>query len=121
MHTVLCASLRIHARRYLAAAIAVTACVAFVVVIGVLAAGARSGLVNGTGAPYRAADHVVSPAVWPGSRMDLDEVIAFAERQGENAAAIGRGSPPPQVNGRALSRLTVAPIARSPSCAGRSS
>jgi putative ABC transport system permease protein len=90
MRTVFLASLRIHARRYVAAAIAVTASVAFVVVIGVLTAGARSGLTDGTGSPYRNADHVISPAMWPGSQMDLDEVIAFTERHGENAAAIER-------------------------------
>ncbi len=114
MRTVLLASLRTHTRRYVAAAIAVTASVAFVVAIGVLAAGAKSGLTDGTGSPYRNADHVVSPALWPGSQMDLDEVIAFAERHGENAAAIGRGSPPAHLDGRPLSRVVVAPIARSP-------
>jgi putative ABC transport system permease protein len=114
MRTVFLTSLRTHTRRYVAAAIAVTASVAFVVVIGVLSAGAKSGLTDGTGSPYRNADHVVSPAVWPGSPMDLDEVIAFTERHGENAAAIGRGSPPAHLDGRPLSRLLVAPIARSP-------
>jgi putative ABC transport system permease protein len=77
MRTVFRASLRTHARRYVAASVAVIASVAFIVAIGVLAAGARSGLVDGTGSPYRNADHVVSPAVWPGPQMDLDEVIAF--------------------------------------------
>ncbi|TWF78842.1 putative ABC transport system permease protein [Pseudonocardia hierapolitana] len=114
MRTVLLASLRIHVRRYVAAGIAVIASVAFVVVIGVLTAGAKSGLVDGTGSPFRNADHVVSPAVWPGSQMDRDEVIAFTERHGENAAAIGRGRPPAHVDGRPLSRILVAPIASSP-------
>ena len=114
MRTVFRASLRTHTRRYVAAAIAVVASVAFVVAIGVLAAGARSGLTDSTGAPYRGADHVISPAIWPGPQMDLDEVIAFTERHGENAAAIGRASPPAHLDGRPLSRITVAPIATPP-------
>jgi putative ABC transport system permease protein len=114
MRTVLLASLCIHARRYVAAAIAVTVSVAFVVAVGVLTAGAKSGLVDGAGSPFRNADHVISPAIWPGPQMDLDEVIAFTERHGENAAAIGRGSLPAHLDGRPLSRLLVAPIATSP-------
>jgi putative ABC transport system permease protein len=101
-------------RRYVAAALAVIVSVAFIVVVGVLAAGAKSGLVDGTGSPYRNADHVVSPAVWPGTPMDLGEVIAFAERHGANAAAIGRGSLPAHLDGRPFSTILVAPIAASP-------
>ena len=59
MRTVFLASLRTHARRYVAAAIAVIASVAFVVVIGVLTSGARAGLMDNAGAPYRGADYVV--------------------------------------------------------------
>ncbi|MHA6621896.1 ABC transporter permease [Pseudonocardia sp. DLS-67] len=116
MRTVFLASLRTNARRYVAAAIAVIASVAFVVVIGVLTAGARSGLMAGDGAPFRNADHVVSPAGWPAAQMDLEEVIAFADRQ-RDAAAIGRGSPPAQLADRPLSEArtwTVGPIATSP-------
>jgi putative ABC transport system permease protein len=51
MRTVLLASLRVHARRYVAAAVAVTASVAFVVVIGVLTAGARAGIMENDRAP----------------------------------------------------------------------
>ncbi|MEV0590491.1 ABC transporter permease [Nonomuraea cavernae] len=113
MRTVFLASLRTHIRRYVAAAIAVTVGVAFVVVVGVLTSGAHSGLMDGLGAPYRNADQVVSPAGWPSSELDSEAVIAFAERHGENASAIGRAALPARAGGRRLSETTVGPIATS--------
>jgi len=103
MRTVLLASLRIHLRRYVAAAVAVVVGVAFVVVIGVLTSAARAGLMDGFGAPYRNADHVVS-------RMRLDDTIALTERLGANAAPIGRAELPVRTDGGALSAV-VGPIA----------
>ncbi|WP_433424730.1 ABC transporter permease [Microtetraspora malaysiensis] len=113
MRTVFLASLRTHIRRYVAAAIAVIVGVAFVVVVGVLTSGAVSGLMNGLGAPYRNADHVVSPVGWPSSELDREVVIAFAERHGENAFAIGRAMLPARAGGRRLSETAVGPIATS--------
>ncbi|MDP9869218.1 MULTISPECIES: ABC transporter permease [Streptosporangium] len=113
MRTVFLASLRIHIRRYVAAAIAVTVAVTFAVVVGVLTSGARSGLMDGLGAPYRNADHVVSPAGWPSAELDAEAVIAFAERHGENASAIGRATLPARAGGRRLSGTTVGPITTS--------
>lgn len=107
MHTVFLASLRTHIRRYVAAAIAVIIAVAFVVVVGVLTSGARSGLMDGLGAPYRNADDVVSG-------LDTKAAIAVAERLGENASAIGRAMLPLRAGSRLLSKNgAVGPIATS--------
>ncbi|MFI6316956.1 ABC transporter permease [Nonomuraea sp. NPDC050556] len=113
MNTVFLASLRIHARRYVAAAIAVVVAVSFVVVVGVLTAGAQTGLMDGLGVPYRNADHVVSPVGWPSFELDTKDVIAYAERHGQNASAIGRATLPARAGGRLLSETTVGPIAPS--------
>ncbi|MBB2743342.1 UNVERIFIED_ORG: putative ABC transport system permease protein [Microbispora rosea subsp. rosea] len=113
MRTVFLASLRTHIRRYVAAAIAVSVAVAFVVVVGVLTSGARSGLMDGLGAPYRNADHVVSAATWPSSELNPKAAIAYTERHGENAAPTGRATLPARANGRRLSETTVGPISTS--------
>ncbi|TXK40051.1 ABC transporter permease [Nonomuraea sp. C10] len=114
MRAVFLASLRTYSRRYVAAAVAVTVAVAFVVVVGMLSSGARSGLMDGLGAPYRNAEHVVSPEGWPSSELDPEAVIAFTERHGENASAIGRATLPAHAGSRKLSdTTTVGPIATS--------
>lgn len=113
MNTVFLASLRIHARRYVAAAIAVVVAVSFVVVVGVLTAGAQTGLMDGLGVPYRNADHVVSPVGWPSFELDTKDVIAYAERHGQNASAIGRAAVSARAGSRLLSETTVGPIAAS--------
>lgn len=59
MRTVLLASLRVHARRYVAALLAVAIGVAFVVVTAALSSAARDGLVAGLDEPYAGADVVV--------------------------------------------------------------
>ncbi|RSN11557.1 ABC transporter permease [Nonomuraea sp. WAC 01424] len=115
MRTVFLASLRTHIRRYVAAAIAVAVAVALVVVVGVLTSGAQRGLMDGLGAPYRNADHVVSAAVWPASELNAKAAIAFTEQHGENAAATGRATLPVRANGRQLTGTTVGPIATSES------
>src|SRR5690606_29730588 len=84
--------------------------VAFVVVVGVLTAGARAALIERLGAPYRNADLVVSPVGWPASHMKPEDVIAFAERLGENASAIGRASLPLRAGGRRIPEAGVGPI-----------
>ncbi|GAA1254712.1 FtsX-like permease family protein [Pseudonocardia aurantiaca] len=126
MRTVLRASLRIHARRYVAAAIVVIASVAFVVVIGVLTSGARAGLMEKSGAPYRGADYVVDapvdgpqrgPSCCPGT-LDTSDAIALVERLGENASGLGRVDLPahreggaPLGSGDFRGETTVGPIA----------
>lgn len=106
MNTVFLASLRTHIRRYLAAAIAIIVGVAFVVVVGVLTAGARSGIMDGFGAPFRNADHVVS-------ELGTKDAVALAERHGENAAAIGRALLMMRVGDRPFPETAVGPIATS--------
>lgn len=99
MRTVFLASLRTHVRRYVAAAVAVVVSVAFVVVTGVLTAGARSGVMNGDGSPYRNADHVLAAdpeAVFDPATRPYDDVlptsaaIALVDRLGRNASGLGR-------------------------------
>ena len=60
MRTVLLASVRIHARRYLAAVLAVALGTAFVVVIGMVSAAARDGVARNVALPYRGATTVVT-------------------------------------------------------------
>ncbi|NUT44783.1 MAG: FtsX-like permease family protein [Thermoactinospora sp.] len=104
MRTVLLASLRVHVRRYVAAAIAVVVGVAFVVVVGVLTSGARSGLMDGFGAPYRDADHVVSG-------LGAGEAIVLADRHGPNASPIGRAMLPMRAGDRLFPDTAVGPVA----------
>lgn len=61
MRTVLLASMRHHARRYVAASLAVVIGVAFVVVTGMLTDATRAGLTGGVGAPVAGVDRVVTP------------------------------------------------------------
>ncbi|WP_214401900.1 FtsX-like permease family protein [Pseudonocardia lacus] len=121
MRTVLLASLRTHLRRYVAAAVAVVVGVAFVVVVGVLTAGARAGLMDGFGAPYRGADHVVvaDPGVRPPrgpsccpDTLDVAAAIALVDRLGDDASGLGRVLLPMQV-GDERGSTTVGPIAAS--------
>ncbi|WP_028935750.1 ABC transporter permease [Pseudonocardia spinosispora] len=129
MRTVFRASLRTHARRYLAAAVAVLVSVAFVVVIGVLTAGARAGIMETDGSPYRGADYVVradpaaparGPACCP-ELMDPSAAIGLVERLGHNAAGLGRILLPahgpdgaPLGVGEDRGATTVGPIADAP-------
>jgi putative ABC transport system permease protein len=129
MRTVLLASLRTHARRYVAAAIAVIVSVAFVVVIGMLTAGARAGIMNTDGAPYRGGDVVVAadpdgpprgPSCCP-ELMDPSVAVSLVERLGDNASGLGRIPLPARTAGGAplgtgdmRGETTVAPIATAP-------
>lgn len=126
MRTVLLASLRIHARRYVAAAVAVLASVAFVVVVGVLTAGARAGVMDSGGAPYRGADVVVrddgspqGPTCCPGT-LDVSDAIALVDRLGDDASGLGRVQLPartadgPLGAGDLPGETTVGPVAAAP-------
>jgi putative ABC transport system permease protein len=128
MRTVFLASLRTHTRRYVAAAIAVTVSVAFVVVIGVLTAGARAGFMENSGAPYRGADHVVEttedgpsrgPSCCPDT-MNVPDALALIDRLGDNASGLGRVDLPahrengaPLGSGDFRGQTAVGPIAAS--------
>jgi putative ABC transport system permease protein len=129
MRTVFRASLRTHARRYVAAAVAVIASVAFVVVIGVLTAGARAGIMNTDGSPFRGADFAVrsDPAAPPQGppccpeTLDPAAAIDLVDRLGDNASGLGRILLPartangaPLGIGDGLGETTVGPIAASP-------
>ena len=128
MRTVFFALLRIHVRRYVAAAIAVIVSVAFVVVTGVLTAGARSGLMESDGAPYRGANYVVTakaaesgeasrlPTCCPGT-LDASAAIGLVQRLGGNASGLGRVLLPAHTQrGSPLGagETTAGPIAASP-------
>lgn len=88
MRTVLLASLRVHTRRYVAAVLAVTLAVAFVVATDALASSARAGLTAGVSAPYASADLVVGESY--GIEADeAERAVAAAEEQGASTAMIG--------------------------------
>ena len=109
MFTLVIASLRTHGYRYVGATIAIAVSVAFVVVIGILMAAARSGLMNADGAPYRGADVVIrsapegasrSPSCCPGT-LNIADAIGLVDRLGENASALGRVLLPAHTEGGA--------------------
>jgi putative ABC transport system permease protein len=85
MRTVILASLRTHARRYVAATLAVVIGVSFVVVTSALSAATKDGLVAGVAVPFRGADAVVSEI----SAVDAATVVRRAAEAGESAAVIG--------------------------------
>lgn len=125
MRTVLLASLRTHARRYVSAAVAVLVSVAFVVVIGVLTAGARAGVLASDGAPYRNADVAIDadPAADTAGRpypdvLNTDAAIEIIDRLGADAAGTGRvllaaqtAAGVPLGDGDGRGETTVGPIA----------
>ncbi len=89
MRSVFIASLRLYTRRYVAAASAVCASVAFVVVIGLITAGARQGLMDSFGAPFRNADAIVD-AIPVEDPLPTDIALEIVERLGVNASGLGR-------------------------------
>lgn len=96
MRSVLTASLRIHTRRYVAAAVAVVIGVAFIVVTSALSSAARDGLVSGVEVPYRDADVVVSD-------VDGDQaarLIEAAHDRGDHASFLGWTMQQARVDGR---------------------
>jgi len=98
MRTVLAASLRVHTRRYAAAAVAVVIGVAFIVVTSLLSSAARNGLVASVEVPYRDADVVVSD-------IDADQaahVLDTAAERGDHASFLGWTMQQVRVDGRLL-------------------
>lgn len=107
MRTVLLASLRVYTRRYLAAVLAVTIGVAFIVVTNALASSARDGLVSGVDLPYRNADVVLTD-------VDGDDATALVQRardRGDSAAVLGWSMQ--QVSGRGIvgDRIDIGAVA----------
>lgn len=103
MRSVLLGSLRTHARRYLAAALAVVVGVSFVIVTGALSAAGRDGMQAGLAAPYAGADLVVSGV----GQRQADRLLAAAEAEGAEAGALATVFVPVSRSGR-----EVAPDAR---------
>lgn len=110
MRTVLLQSLRRHLRRYVAAAIAVVVAVAFVVAVGVLTAGARTGITAGAGAQFAGADHVVRD-------LGTQNAITYAAQHGDDVAVLGSATLPlragaEQAPGKFVGNIAAAPRLR---------
>lgn len=98
MRTVLWATLRVQARRYLAAVLALSAGVVFVVVTAGLTSALRSGLVSGLEAPYADADAVVAHP----SPRDAVALVAGAEGADARAWMVAGTAQPLRHQGRSL-------------------
>lgn len=85
MRAVLLASMRVHARRYLAAVLAVTIGVSFIVVTAALSSAARAGLLAGVAAPFDGAE-VVADEV---TGEQAAELVEGAPATGAEAAVLG--------------------------------
>src|SRR5690606_1358030 len=87
MRTVLLASLRTHTRRYVAALVAVTIAVAFVVIIDALGSGARNAVAAQVEAAYPEADLIVGDEFGT-AEADPARVLEVAEKRGDRAAVV---------------------------------
>jgi len=92
MRSVLIASLRTHTRRYVAALVAVTIAVGFVVVTNALASATKAGLAAGVGDTYRGDLVVGDPFGVP--EADVDRTLDLARRSGDLADVIARSWQP---------------------------
>lgn len=101
MRTVVLASLRVHTRRYVAAAMAVVVGVAFVVTVAALTSSARDGLTQGVSAPYDGADVVV---VGP-TGADAARAVEAARRSGAEVSVLGWVSEQVRHDGRLIDGL----------------
>lgn len=93
MRTVLLASLRTHTRRYVAALLAVTIAVGFVVATDAIASAAKSGLSAGVDEAYRGADLVVGDD-YGIDAADIRPTLDVAARQGDAATVVGSAFEP---------------------------
>lgn len=105
MRTVLLASLRTHTRRYVAAVVAVTIAVGFVVVTNALASSAKNGLSAGVADAYAGADLVVGDE-YGLSDDDVAAALTEADRAGDSADVVGSGFMPVSVDGTSLGDQT---------------
>ncbi|GAA3541393.1 ABC transporter [Aeromicrobium flavum] len=87
MRTVLFASLRTHTRRYVAALVAVTIAVAFVVVIDALGSGARNAIAASVESAYPEADLIVGEEFGL-AESDPVRVLEVAAQRGDEASVI---------------------------------
>lgn len=114
MRTVLLASLRTHTRRYVAAVVAVTIAVGFVVVTNALASSAKNGLSAGVADAYAGADLVVGDE-YGLSDDDVAAALTEADRAGDSADVVGSGFMPVSVDGTSLGDQTsVGTVAADP-------
>ncbi|MGJ9411679.1 ABC transporter permease [Aeromicrobium sp. CF4.19] len=114
MRTVLIASLRTHTRRYVAALLAVTIAVGFVVVTNALASATKNGLSAGVDEAYPGADLVVGDQ-YGLPEEDVETTLAEADRNGDAAAVVGSGWMPVSVDGTSLGDETsVSTVAETP-------
>lgn len=88
MRTVLLASLRTHTRRYVAALVAVTIAVAFVVVIDALGSGARSAVAASVEAAYPDAELVVGDDFGMADDEDAARAVDVARERGDRATVL---------------------------------
>lgn len=110
MRTVLIASLRAHTRRYVAAFVAVTIAVGFVVVTNALASATKDGLSQGVEDAYPASDLVVGER-YGISEHDLRATLDTARREGDTVSVIANGWLPVRADGRSLgSDVTVGTV-----------
>ncbi|WP_205473169.1 FtsX-like permease family protein [Nocardioides sp. SYSU D00038] len=109
MRTVLLASLRTHTRRYVAAVLAVTIGVGFVVATNAIASAARDGMVAGVALPYDDADAVVTDL----SGAEAVTLVDRAARAGDSAAVLGWTMQPVR-GSRVSDRVDVGAIADDP-------
>lgn len=89
MRTVLLASLRTHTRRYVAALVAVTIAVAFVVVIDALGSGARSAVAASVEASIPDAELIVGDEYGLAADVDIARTEAVAARRGDRVSVLG--------------------------------
>ncbi|MCD9155059.1 ABC transporter permease [Aeromicrobium duanguangcaii] len=88
MRTVLLASLRTYTRRYVAALLAVTIAVAFVVVIDALGSGARNAVAVTVEKAYPDAELIVSDGYWMAQDEDVARTLAVARERGDRASVL---------------------------------
>jgi putative ABC transport system permease protein len=100
MRTVLLASVRVHARRYVAAVLAVVVGVGFIVATGGLASAARAGLLSDLRAEYTGVDVVVQGAY---EDRQVDRVRSAVADLGGSAVVNAEWRGPVAVDGRVLS------------------
>ena len=111
MRAVLLASLRVHSRRYLAAVLAVTVGVSFIIVTAAISSAAKAGMLSGVAAPYEGAD-VVADGI---KGDEAAQLVVGAARAGAEASVLGWTIQPVLRDGVQLADdVDVAQIATSP-------
>ena len=111
MRAVILASMRVHLRRYVAAALAVTIGVSFIIVVAALSSSARDGMLAVVAVPYEGADVVADDL----STEDAARLRNRAADQGAEAAVLGWTQQQVRRDGRELDdKSDVAEIATAP-------